>query len=107
MKRAGVTILAGTDGPYGEGGDALHSELELLVEAGLSPLEALQAASRDAAAAMGVSRDVGTVEAGKVADLVLLEADPLAKISNARKVSGVILHGQLFSKEELSAMRGH
>ena len=107
MKRAGVTILAGTDGPYGEGGDALHSELELLVEAGLSPLEALQAASRNAAAAMGVSRDVGTVEAGKVADLVLLEADPLAKISNARKVSGVILHGQLFSKEELSAMRGH
>ena len=45
MKRAGVTILAGTDGPYTEGGDALHSELDLLVEAGLTPLQALQAAS--------------------------------------------------------------
>jgi hypothetical protein len=55
MKRAGVTILAGTDGPYGQGGDALHSELELLVEAGLTPLQSLQAASRDAAKAMDVS----------------------------------------------------
>src|ERR1700749_2191141 len=69
MKRAGVPILAGTDGPYPQGGDALHSELELLVEAGLTPLQALQAASRDAATAMGMSKEVGTVEVGKTADL--------------------------------------
>lgn len=107
MKRAGVMILAGTDGPYAQGGDALHSELELLVEAGLTPLQALQAASRDAAKEMGVSKDVGTIEAGKVADLVLLDADPLANISNTRKIDAVVLRGQLFSKKELSGMRNH
>ena len=107
MKRAGVTILAGTDGPYPQGGDALHSELELLVEAGLTPLQALQAASRDAAKAMGVSKDVGTVEAGKTADLVLLDADPLLHIVNTRKINLVFLHGQSFSKDELSSMKSH
>jgi hypothetical protein len=105
MKRAGVTILAGTDGPYSQGGDTLHGELELLVKAGLTPLQALQAASRDAAMAMGVSKDVGTIEVGKVADLVLLDADPLKNISNTRKINSVILHGQSFSKEEISAMK--
>ncbi|WP_263357819.1 amidohydrolase family protein [Acidicapsa ligni] len=104
MKRAGVTILAGTDGPYSQGGDALHSELELLVQAGLSPLQALQAASRDAAQAMGVSNEVGTIEAGKVADMVMLEADPIKSISNTRRIAGVILQGHMFTKEELSAM---
>jgi hypothetical protein len=107
MKLAGITILAGTDGPYEQGGDALHSELELLVEAGLTPLQALQAASRDAAKEMGVSKDVGTIEAGKVADLVLLDADPLANIANTRKIDAVVLRGQLFSREEFSSMRNH
>jgi imidazolonepropionase-like amidohydrolase len=105
MKRAGVPILAGTDGPYSQGGDALHSELELLVQAGLTPLQALQAASRDAARAMGVLNEVGTVEVGKSADLVLLDADPLTNISNTRKIDAVLLHGQLFMENELSTMR--
>ena len=107
MKRAGVPILAGTDGPYLQGGDALHGELKLLVEAGLTPLQALQAASRDAARAMGVLKDVGTVEVGKTADLVLLDADPLTDISNTRKINTVVLDGQLFSQNELSTMRSH
>ena len=106
MKRAGVTILAGTDGPYPQGGDALHRELELLVRAGLTPLQALQAASSDAAKAMGVSKDVGAIEVGKIADLVLLDADPLKDISNTRKIYTVLLHGQVFSKNELQKLRG-
>jgi hypothetical protein len=107
MKRSGVPILAGTDGPYAQGGEALHNELDLLVEAGLTPLQALQSASRDAAREMGVLKDVGTVETGKTADLVLLNADPLKEISNTRKVDAVFLHGRLFSRDELSNMRNH
>ena len=105
MKRAGVPILAGTDGPYRQGGNALHGELELLVEAGLTPLQALQAASRDAAEAMGVLKEVGTIEKGKAADLVLVDADPLKDISNTRKIEAVFHHGHLFSHDELSNMR--
>ena len=107
MKRAGVPILAGTDGAYPQGGEALHGELELLVQAGLTPLEALQSATRDAAQFMGVSKSVGTVEQGKIADLVLLDANPLESISNTRRIVGVFLQGQFFSKDELLTMRGH
>jgi len=105
MKRAGVPILAGTDGPYAEGGDALHMELQFLVEAGLTPLEALQAASRDAARAVGVSHEVGTIDVGKTADLVLLDADPLQDISNTKKIDSVVLHGHFFSNEDLARMQ--
>jgi imidazolonepropionase-like amidohydrolase len=107
MKRAGVPILAGTDGAYPQGGESLHGELELLVQAGLTPLEALQSATRDAAQFMGVSKGVGTVEQGTVADLVLLDANPLENISNTRRIDAVFLQGQFFSKNELLAMRGH
>ena len=84
----------------------VHNELQLLVEAGLTPLQAIQAASRDAARAMGVANEVGTIEVGKTADLVLLDADPLDNISNTMKIEAVVLRGRLFSKEELTAMKG-
>jgi len=104
MKQAGVPILAGTDGPYQGGGDAIHDELELLVRAGLTPLQALQAASRDAAAAMGVSKEVGTIEPGKEADFLLLNENPLTDITSTRTIDTVSLHGQLFHKEQVKAM---
>jgi len=102
MKRAGVPILAGTDAQYSEGGKALHEELALLVQAGLTPLEALQSATRDAAEFMGVGNTSGTIEQGKIADMVLLNANPLDDIRNTRQIDAVILKGKLLSKEQLA-----
>ena len=102
MRHAEVLILAGTDGPYGQGGNALHGELQLLVQAGLTPLQALQSATRDAAKAMGVSGKVGTIEVGKTAALVLLDANPLTNISNTRRIEAVVLRGRLLPKEVLA-----
>ncbi len=105
MKRDGVPILAGTDGPYEQGGDALHSELNLLVDAGLTPLQALQAASRDAARAMGIADEVGTIEVGKTADLVVLHANPLLDITNTSKVDAVVLRGRYLSQQDLASLK--
>jgi imidazolonepropionase-like amidohydrolase len=106
MYRAGVPILAGTDtmNPQCFPGFGLHDELALLVEAGLSPLAALQAATRNAAEFMGQLNRRGTIEAGKIADLVLLDKDPLADIHNTRSVQAVVLGGKLYSRAALDAM---
>jgi adenine deaminase len=80
-------------------------ELQLLVEAGLTPAEALQAATRDPARFLGFADSLGTVETGKLADLVLLERDPLLDIRNVRSVHGVILGGRFHSAEQLGAFR--
>jgi len=95
MHRAGVKILAGTDtpNPYVFPGSGLHDELELLVKAGLTPAEALRCATVRPAEFLGRQDRSGTIAVGKVADLVLLGADPLADIGNTRKVDTVILKG--------------
>lgn len=93
MSRRGVKILAGCDALVP--GFCLHDELELLVRAGLSPMQALQAATRNPAEFLGRQDEFGTVEEGKAADLVLLEADPLENIANTRKISAVVLGGRL------------
>jgi hypothetical protein len=93
MKRAGVKILAGTDLP--PDGLTLHEELSLLVEGGLTPMEALQAATRNPAEFLGRLDSLGTVERGKIADLVLLDANPLEDIRNTRKIHAVIINGKL------------
>lgn len=95
---AGVTIAAGSDaGNIGTlHGPALHRELELMVEAGLTPHQVLTAATRGGAEAMGRSADLGTVEEGKLADLVILDADPLADIRNTRAIHRVLKGGKLF-----------
>jgi imidazolonepropionase-like amidohydrolase len=106
MQRAGVGILAGTDtgNPYCFPGFSLHDELALLVQAGLTPMEALQAATRNPARFMGREEDLGTVEKGKLADLVLLEANPLDDIANTKRIDSVIFDGRLFSKSYLNEM---
>lgn len=106
MQRAGVGILAGTD-PPARGvfpGFSLHDELALLVRAGLTPMEALQAATRNPAKFLGKLDSFGTIEKGKVADLVLLEANPLENIQNTRSVGAVVIGGRLILKPELQIM---
>lgn len=102
--RAGVRIIAGSDG-VGLGnllpGFGLRRELELLVESGLSPMQALQAATINAALALRKDRELGTIEAGKLADLVMLEADPLKDISNIRKIRAVVVNGRLLDRKTL------
>ncbi len=93
MQRAGVGVMAGTDLSLAPG-DLPH-ELELLVEAGLTPMEALQSATVNPARFLGASDSLGTVAPGKVADLVLLQADPLADIRNVSRVQLVVREGVL------------
>jgi imidazolonepropionase-like amidohydrolase len=106
MHRAGVAILAGSDSlnPYVYPGFSLHDELELLVQAGLSRLEALQCATLRAAQFMGQADRRGTVETGKIADLVLLDRDPLTDIRNTRSIRAVVLNGRLLERAELDRM---
>jgi imidazolonepropionase-like amidohydrolase len=103
LHRVGVNILAGTDtpNPYTYPGFSLHDELELFVGAGLSPMEALQSATRNPAAFLGRTKDSGTIERGKYADMVLLDGNPLDDIANTRKVSAVFLKGRPLLKTEL------
>lgn len=97
LHRAGVKILAGTDtpNPFVYPGDSLHDELELLVQAGLPPIEALRSATLRPAEFLGMTDRAGSITAGKLADLVVLDADPLAAISNTRRIAAVILGGKL------------
>lgn len=106
MRRAGVSILAGTDPPTRDvfPGFSLHDELGLLVKAGLSPLEAVQAATLNAVKCLGISDSHGTVEIGKIADLLLLDADPLAAIANTQKIAAVIVAGKFLPKAALQEM---
>jgi hypothetical protein len=103
LNRAGVPIMAGTDalGPFCYPGFSLHDELALLVEAGLTSMHALQAATRNPAVFLNVSDSLGTVESGKLADLVLLDADPIADIRNTTTINAVILDGQLIDHAAL------
>jgi len=100
MHDAGVTIVAGTD--YGLPGFSLLRELELYVEAGLTPLEAIRAATVVPSTVMKMSDDVGAIEAGKRADLLVLDADPLADIHNLRTGRWVIAAGRMF---DMAALR--
>jgi imidazolonepropionase-like amidohydrolase len=99
LHRAGVPIIAGTD--VGVPGHTLHRELELYVKAGMTPLEAIQAATITPARVMKLDNEVGTIEAGRRADLIVLDANPLDNISNIRKVRLVMTQGRLFDCAKL------
>ncbi|HEX5870889.1 MAG TPA: amidohydrolase family protein, partial [Longimicrobium sp.] len=102
MHRAGIPLLAGSDGPNPGvvPGIALHQELELLVRAGLTPMEALQTATRNPARYLGMEDSLGTIQPGRLADLVLLDADPLADIRNTRRIHAVIANGRVVHPSE-------
>jgi hypothetical protein len=106
MHRAGVQLLAGTNGPSGNGRPraTVQRELELLVESGLTPLEALQAATFNPALYMVKLDRYGVVAPAHVADLVLLEANPLEDIRNLRRIEGVVMRGHYFSRPDLNRM---
>jgi imidazolonepropionase-like amidohydrolase len=106
LHEAGAGILLGTDAAqaYHLPGFAVHEELEMLVGAGLSPYEALEAGTRNAAEAMGKQAEFGTVEVGKRADLILVEDNPLIDVGNLQKRSGVMLNGRWLPEDQLQSM---
>jgi len=106
MYCTGVGMLAGSDAanPYVFPGFGLHDELELFVQAGLSPLEALQTATINAAKFLHKEKEMGAVAKGMYADLVLLDANPLENISNVKKISAVIANGRLFQRADLDKL---
>lgn len=99
MRKAGVKIMAGTDVSVASRVAPLHDELVLLAKAGIPPIEVLQSATRNPAEFLGTLRTEGTIEVGKVADLVLLEASPLVDIANTRRISAVIRSGTLIEPD--------
>ncbi len=105
-KQAKTEILAGTDtgDPYVVPGAALQDELEQLVEAGLTPRDALEAATLAPARFFETENEMGSIEKGKLADLVLLDANPLDDIRNTRKIRGVFSHGRYYARKDLDSI---
>jgi len=107
MHDAGIPFLAGTDTPPGVyvfSGFSLHEELQRFVAAGFTPMEALQAATLNPAKFLGMEDRLGTIEQGKLADMVLLDANPLDDIPNTQKITAVIVNGRYLSRTKLDEM---
>ena len=102
----GVRLLAGTDItiPYTYPGFSLHDELKLFVEAGLTPMQALETATTNPSLFLGLSKTWGRIEPGYTANLVLLNADPLADISNIGKIDSVVVSGQRLDRAQLDQL---
>jgi imidazolonepropionase-like amidohydrolase len=104
MHDKGVTLVAGTD--MGFPGYSVARELELYVQAGLTPIQAIRTATLVPAIVMKRDRQTGSVEVGKVADLVIIDGNPIKNISEIRKVKLVIKGGQIYSPDELYKLAG-
>lgn len=104
---AGARMLAGTDLPQGPGlcpNGSTHTELKLMVKAGLKPLEALRTATTNAYESLNVQSKLGSIETGKVADMVLFKENPAEDINNLDTIAGVIANGKFHSKDALDKM---
>jgi len=99
LHKAGVPIVAGTD--QAVPGHSLHREIELYVQAGFTPIEAIEAATLVPARVMGLDRETGTVEVGKRADIIVVKGNPLEDIRNTRNVEFVLTHGVMYNCAEL------
>lgn len=106
LNAAGVPIMAGTDttAPYVFPGSSLHEELALMVKAGLTPTQALQAATKLPAGFLGKLETQGTIQQGKIANLLLLDANPIEDIHNSTKIRAVILRGELLDRNVLDEL---
>ncbi|KAM3514108.1 hypothetical protein MY11210_002209 [Beauveria gryllotalpidicola] len=107
LRKAGARMLAGTDLPQGPGlcpNGSTHTELKLMVKAGFTPLQALQTATTNAYESLNVLSKLGTIETGKVADMVLLKENPVEDINNLDTIAGVIVNGKLHSEKALDKM---
>jgi len=100
---AGIPVVMGTDaGNIGTlHGPSVFREMEIMTQAGLTPLQVLRSATSNGAKAMGMERAIGTLAPGKLADLVILDADPLADVMNLSRIHRVIRDGKLFAPDEL------
>ena len=103
LKAAGVTLAVGTDAdtPFAPPGLITHKEVEAFVDAGLTPLEAIGTGTKGAAQWAGVSDKVGTIEPGKVADLLILDRNPLENIRNTRAISKIVIGGRVVDPRSL------
>ena len=107
MHKSSIPFLAGTDTPPGVyvfPGFSLHQELQRFVAAGFTPLEALQTATLNPAQFLGMQDRLGSIEKGKLADLVLLDANPLEDIRNTHKIAGMVVNGRYLSRSDLDKM---
>lgn len=103
INEAGITMMAGTDTPIGllTPGRSLHQELEVMVDAGLTPMEALEAATLNPAKYFEMEDELGTIDEGKWADILILDANPLENIENTLEINTVIKQGEVYDREAL------
>ncbi|HMR57778.1 MAG TPA: amidohydrolase family protein, partial [Cyclobacteriaceae bacterium] len=103
-QKNGVGLLLGCDAPqiFNVPGFSTHNELKYLVDAGLTPYQALRTGTVNVAAYLNMN-DGGTINAGNVADLILIDGNPLTDVTNTKKISGVMMRGQWLSKAEIEA----
>jgi hypothetical protein len=105
MRRSGARFMTGTDAEtFYPAGFGLHTELGLFVSAGFSSLEALQAATLNPSVYFGKTTDLGTIEVGKLADLVILDANPLDDVRNTERIAGVVTAGRYLDRQELDRL---